>query len=107
GDVYADHVKNSLIRAESRFVAVIGLDNVVVVETRDAVLVVNKDQVQRVKNVVDFLQQKKRSEHLNHTRVYRPWGSYEPIDAGDRFQVKRITVDPGEKLSLQMHHHRA
>jgi mannose-1-phosphate guanylyltransferase/mannose-6-phosphate isomerase len=107
GDVYADHVKNSLIRAESRFVAVIGLDDVVVVETRDAVLVVNKDQVQRVKNVVDFLQQKKRSEHLNHTRVYRPWGSYEPIDAGDRFQVKRITVDPGEKLSLQMHHHRA
>ena len=107
GDVYADHVQNSLIRAESRFVAVIGLDNVVVVETRDAVLIVSKDQVQRVKNVVDFLQQKKRSEHLNHTRVYRPWGSYEPIDAGERFQVKRITVDPGEKLSLQMHHHRA
>lgn len=107
GDVYTDNVQNSLIRAESRFVAVIGLDNVVVVETKDAVLIVNKDQVQRVKNVVDFLKQKKRSEHLNHTRVYRPWGSYEPIDAGDRFQVKRITVDPGEKLSLQMHHHRA
>lgn len=107
GDVYADNVQNSLIRAESRFVAVIGLDNVVVVETRDAVLILNKDQVQRVKNVVDFLKQKKRSEHLNHTRVYRPWGSYEPIDAGERFQVKRITVDPGEKLSLQMHHHRA
>lgn len=107
GDVYADNVQHSLIRAESRFVAVIGLDNVVVVETKDAVLIVNKDQVQRVKNVVDFLKQKKRSEHLNHTRVYRPWGSYEPIDAGERFQVKRITVDPGEKLSLQMHHHRA
>lgn len=107
GDVYTDNVQNSLIRAESRFVAVIGLDNVVVVETKDAVLIVNKDQVQRVKNVVDFLKQKKRSEHLNHTRVYRPWGSYEPIDSGDRFQVKRITVDPGEKLSLQMHHHRA
>ncbi len=107
GDVYTDNVNNSLIRAESRFVAVIGLDNLVVVETKDAVLIVNKDQVQRVKNVVDFLKQKKRCEHLNHTRVYRPWGSYEPIDAGDRFQVKRITVDPGEKLSLQMHHHRA
>lgn len=107
GDVYTDNVQNSLIRAESRFVSVIGLDNVVVVETKDAVLIVNKDQVQRVKNVVDFLKQKKRGEHLNHTRVYRPWGSYEPIDAGDRFQVKRITVDPGEKLSLQMHHHRA
>ncbi len=107
GDVYTDNVQNSLIRAESRFVAVIGLDNVVVVETKDAVLIVNKDQVQRVKNVVDFLKTKKRGEHLNHTRVYRPWGSYEPIDAGDRFQVKRITVDPGQKLSLQMHHHRA
>ncbi len=107
GDVYTDNVQNSLIRAESRFVAVIGLDNLVVVETKDAVLIVNKDQVQRVKNVVDFLKQKKRCEHLNHTRVYRPWGSYEPIDSGDRFQVKRITVDPGEKLSLQMHHHRA
>lgn len=107
GDVYTDNVQNSLIRAESRFVAVIGLDNVVVVETKDAVLIVNKDQVQRVKNVVDFLKQKQRGEHLNHTRVYRPWGSYEPIDSGDRFQVKRITVDPGEKLSLQMHHHRA
>ncbi len=107
GDAYTDNVRNSLIRAESRFVAVIGLDNVVVVETRDAVLIVSKDQVQRVKNVVDFLKQKKRCEHLNHTRVYRPWGSYEPIDAGERFQVKRITVDPGEKLSLQMHHHRA
>lgn len=107
GDVYTDAVKDSLIRAETRFVAVIGLDNVVVVETKDAVLITSKDQVQRVKNVVEHLKLNKRSEHLNHTKVYRPWGCYEGIDAGDRFQVKRITVNPGEKLSLQMHHHRA
>lgn len=107
GDVYTDGVKDSLIRAESRFVAVIGLKNVVVVETKDALLITAKDQVQRVKNVVEHLKLHKRSEHLNHTKVYRPWGCYEGIDAGDRFQVKRITVNPGEKLSLQMHHHRA
>jgi mannose-1-phosphate guanylyltransferase/mannose-6-phosphate isomerase len=107
GDVYLDGVSNSLVRAESRIVAVIGVDNLVVVETPDAVLVVHKDQVQRVKQIVDHLKVKDRTEHLHHTRVYRPWGYYEGIDAGDRFQVKRITVKPGEKLSLQMHHHRA
>jgi mannose-1-phosphate guanylyltransferase/mannose-6-phosphate isomerase len=107
GDVYLDGVTNSLVRAESRIVAVIGVDNLVVVETQDAVLVTHKDQVQRVKQVVDHLKSKARTEHLHHTRVYRPWGHYEGIDAGDRFQVKRITVKPGEKLSLQMHHHRA
>lgn len=107
GDVYTDGVKDSLIRAESRFVAVIGMDNLVVVETKDAVLITCKEHVQRVKHVVDYLKKNNRSEHMNHTKVYRPWGSYEPIDAGGRFQVKRITVNPGEKLSLQMHHHRA
>ena len=107
GDVYLDDVHNALIRAESRMVAVIGVSDVVVVETRDAVLVVHKDQVQRVKQVVDHLKKTKRTEHINHTQVYRPWGSYEGIDVGDRFQVKRIIVNPGEKLSLQMHHHRA
>ena len=107
GDVYLDGVSNSLVRAESRIVAVIGVDNLVVVETPDAVLVVHKDKVQRVKQIVDHLKLKERTEHLHHTKVYRPWGYYEGIDAGDRFQVKRITVKPGEKLSLQMHHHRA
>ncbi|HWT72790.1 MAG TPA: mannose-1-phosphate guanylyltransferase/mannose-6-phosphate isomerase [Oxalicibacterium sp.] len=107
GDVYTDGVKDSLIRAENRFVAVIGMDNVIVVETKDAVLITCRDEVQRVKQVVDYLKKNNRCEHLNHTKVYRPWGSYEPIDAGGRFQVKRITVNPGEKLSLQMHHHRA
>ena len=107
GDVYLDGVKNSLVRAESRIVAVVGLDDIVVVETNDAVLVAHKSAVQRVKQVVDHLKSKERTEHLHHTKVYRPWGHYEGIDAGDRFQVKRITVKPGEKLSLQMHHHRA
>jgi mannose-1-phosphate guanylyltransferase/mannose-6-phosphate isomerase len=107
GDVYLDGVSNSLVRAESRIVAAIGVQDLVVVETRDAVLIAHKDQVQRVKNVVDHLKSSERTEHLHHTRVYRPWGYYEGIDSGDRFQVKRITVKPGEKLSLQMHHHRA
>ena len=107
GDVYTDHVQNAMIRAENRFVAVIGVDNLIVVETKDAVLVVHKDHVQRVKKVVDDLKKNSRTEHMNHANVYRPWGSYEGIDIGDRYQVKRITVKPGGKLSLQMHHHRA
>lgn len=107
GDVYLDGVRDSLVRAESRIVAVIGVRDLVVVETPDAVLVAHKSQVQRVKQIVDHLKSKERTEHLHHTKVYRPWGHYEGIDAGDRFQVKRITVKPGEKLSLQMHHHRA
>ncbi|HEY1044116.1 MAG TPA: mannose-1-phosphate guanylyltransferase/mannose-6-phosphate isomerase [Telluria sp.] len=107
GDVYLDGVKNSLVRAESRIVAVVGVDDLVVVETGDAVLVAHKDQVQRVKQIVDHLKSKERTEHLHHTRVHRPWGWYEGMDAGERFQVKRICVKPGEKLSLQMHHHRA
>lgn len=107
GDVYLDNVRNSLVRAENRMVAVLGLSDIVVVETTDAVLVAHKNAVQRVKQIVDNLKQNSRTEHLHHTRVYRPWGHYEGIDMGDRFQVKRITVKPGEKLSLQMHHHRA
>jgi mannose-1-phosphate guanylyltransferase/mannose-6-phosphate isomerase len=107
GDVYLDNVTNSLVRAESRNVAVIGLSDLVVVETADAVLVAHKDHVQGVKQIVDYLKLNERTEHLHHTKVYRPWGCYEGIDIGDRFQVKRITVNPGGKLSLQMHHHRA
>jgi len=107
GDVYLDGVSNSLVRAESRIVAVVGVQDLIVVETPDAVLVAHKDQVQRVKQIVDHLKSKERTEHLHHTKVYRPWGYYEGIDSGDRFQVKRITVKPGEKLSFQMHHHRA
>jgi mannose-1-phosphate guanylyltransferase/mannose-6-phosphate isomerase len=107
GDVYVDGVSGSLVRAESRIVAVVGVQDLVVVETADAVLVAHKDQVQRVKQIVDHLKKEERTEHLHHTKVYRPWGCYEGIDIGERFQVKRITVNPGGKLSLQMHHHRA
>jgi len=107
GDVYVDGATNSMIRSECRLVAAIGVSDLIIVETKDAVLVVHKDNVQQVKQVVEHLKERQRGEHINHTTVYRPWGSYEGIDAGDRFQVKRITVKPGGKLSLQMHHHRA
>jgi len=107
GDTYVDGVKNSLIYAENRLVAAIGLEDVVVVETKDAVLVATKTQIQHVKHIVNHLKSQGRNEHLHHARVYRPWGYYELIDRGERFQVKRISVNPGGKLSLQMHHHRA
>lgn len=79
----------------------------IVVETKDAVLVAHKDHVQDVKKIVDQLKSSKRHEQVNHREVYRPWGVYDSIDNGERYQVKRITVKPGEKLSVQMHHHRA
>ena len=107
GDVYLDGVRDSYVRAESRMVAAIGVRDLLIVETADAVLVADRARAQDVKKVVDHLKAHHRSEHEFHTRVYRPWGWYEGIDAGERFQVKRIMVKPGEKLSLQMHHHRA
>jgi mannose-1-phosphate guanylyltransferase/mannose-6-phosphate isomerase len=107
GDVLSHNTSNSYIRAEHRLVATIGLDNVVVVETNDAVLVAAKDQVQDVKKIVETLKAQNRSEVSQHRHVYRPWGVYDSIDQGDRYQVKRITVKPGAKLSVQMHHHRA
>jgi mannose-1-phosphate guanylyltransferase/mannose-6-phosphate isomerase len=88
-------------------VAAIGLDNVVIVETADAVLVVHRDKAQSVKRIVEQLNGSGRQESVTHRRVVRPWGSYESIDQGARFQVKRIVVNPGAQLSLQMHHHRA
>jgi mannose-1-phosphate guanylyltransferase/mannose-6-phosphate isomerase len=107
GDVMAFHTHNALLIAQHRFVAAVGLEDIVVVETADAVLVAHKDHAQDVKAVVAELKKRKRTEHLTHRRVYRPWGHYEGIDMGERFQVKRITVNPGAALSLQMHHHRA
>ena len=107
GDVHAIEVANCYIRAESRMVCVIGLKNVLVVETDDAVLIADTAHAQQVKDVVSHLDKSKREEHLSHKRVYRPWGYYESIDSGDRYQVKRIMVKPGAALSLQMHHHRA
>ncbi len=107
GDVLTHDTRNTLIHAEHRLVASVGLDDLLVVETADAVLVANKSHAQDVKKIVEQLKLDGRSESLVHRRVYRPWGSYEGIDAGDRFQVKRIVVKPGAALSLQMHHHRA
>jgi mannose-1-phosphate guanylyltransferase/mannose-6-phosphate isomerase len=107
GDVLTDGVTNSYIRSEHRLVAAIGMDNVVIVETADAVLVAHRDRAQDVKKIVAKLNELGRHESVTHRRVVRPWGSYEGIDSGDRFQVKRIVVNPAAQLSLQMHHHRA
>jgi mannose-1-phosphate guanylyltransferase len=107
GDVLAHDSRNTYLHAESRLVATVGVDDLVVVETKDAVLVAHKDRVQDVKKVVEQIKQDGRHEHMNHREVYRPWGVYDSIDNGERYQVKRITVKPGAKLSVQMHHHRA
>ena len=88
-------------------IATVGVDNLVIVDTADAVLVVNKDHVQDVKKVVDELKANSRKEAFQHRVVYRPWGRYDSVDQGDRYQVKLITVAPGARLSVQMHYHRA
>ena len=106
GDAIAHDTKDSYIRSDGRLVAAVGLDKVVVV-TDDAVLVVPRDMAENVKKVVEDLERAGRTEHNVHSRVYRPWGHYQTIDAGDRFQVKRLHVNPRQKLSLQLHHHRA
>ncbi|KZX56984.1 mannose-1-phosphate guanylyltransferase/mannose-6-phosphate isomerase [Halioglobus sp. HI00S01] len=107
GDVMIDNCDNSYFRSESRLVAATGVENLVVVETADAVLVAEREKVQDVKNIVARLKTEGRPEHSLHQCVYRPWGCYESLIVSDRFQVKRITVNPGERLSLQLHHHRA
>lgn len=107
GDVLLHAVDNSYIRSESRLVAAVGVSDLVVVETSDAVLVANKSSVQDVKHIVASLKRLQRDEASLHKRVYRPWGSYESLVNAGRFQVKRIVVNPGQQLSLQMHHHRA
>ncbi|PWI03096.1 mannose-1-phosphate guanylyltransferase/mannose-6-phosphate isomerase [Stenotrophomonas maltophilia] len=106
GDVIAIDCRNTYAYAQ-RLVALVGLDDVIVVETDDAVLVGKADRMQEVKTVVAKLKAEGRSEATWHRKVYRPWGAYDSIDNGERFQVKRITVKPGGTLSLQMHHHRA
>jgi mannose-1-phosphate guanylyltransferase/mannose-6-phosphate isomerase len=108
GDVVAIDTKGSLLRSEtSQMIATVGVEDLTVVATRDAVLVMPRDRAQDVKLVVDALKASNRDSHRLHPQVHRPWGSYETMDRGDRFQTKRIIVKPGEKLSLQMHHHRA
>ncbi|WP_457551034.1 mannose-1-phosphate guanylyltransferase/mannose-6-phosphate isomerase [Desulfobacula sp.] len=107
GDVLTHDVKGSYIKSESRLVAAVGIEEFVIVETKDAVLVSPRDRVQDVKKIVKQLRDNNRDEAFTHQKVYRPWGSYETIDMEQRFQVKRITVKPGATLSLQKHFHRA
>ncbi|RBP83254.1 mannose-1-phosphate guanylyltransferase/mannose-6-phosphate isomerase [Marinomonas rhizomae] len=107
GDVMAEGASNCFIRSESRLVAAVGVSDLVIVETADAVLVMDKNNSQNVKKIVKRIKTEGRQEHMYHTTVHRPWGSYQTVDVGERHQVKRIMVKPGEKLSVQMHHHRA
>jgi mannose-1-phosphate guanylyltransferase/mannose-6-phosphate isomerase len=107
GDIMTLDCRDSYAWSQRRLVALIGLDEIVVIDTDDALLVARKDRVQQVKDVVATLKDGKRGEAILHRKVYRPWGAYDSIDMAERFQVKRITVKPGAALSLQMHHHRA
>ena len=107
GDVALRDVSNCYVHAGSRHVSVLGADNLVVVETDDAVLVAAKDRAQEVKDVVEQMNSNNRTEHVSHRRVHRPWGYYETTDSGPHFQVKRLMVKPGHKLSLQLHYKRA
>lgn len=107
GDAMAVSTKNTLIYSKDKLVSTIGVENLVVVNTADAVLVIDKKHAQDVKSAIELLKENERTEHITHREVHRPWGAYDSIDHGERFQVKRITVKPGASLSLQMHHHRA
>jgi mannose-1-phosphate guanylyltransferase/mannose-6-phosphate isomerase len=107
GDVMVHDTHDCYVHSTSRLVAAVGMDDHIIVETKDAVLVAPKDRVQDVKNLVGMLKKSGRSESALHREVFRPWGSYDSIDNGERFQVKRLSVKPGGVLSLQMHHHRA
>ncbi len=107
GDAIVTDSRNTLVHATSRLVSVVGLDDVIIVETADAVLVADRERSQDVKKIVNRLGAEQRGEQALHRKVYRPWGWYDSVDAGDRFQVKRIMVKPGATLSLQKHHHRA
>ena len=107
GDVILHETTNSFVRTDGKLVVAIGVDDLVIVSTKDVLVVAQKDSDQDVKKVAEQLKQKKRTEWELHREVYRPWGKYDSIDNGDRYQVKRITVKSGAKLSVQMHHHRA
>ncbi len=107
GDVLHVETSNTLTISENKLVATVGVDNLIIIDTKDALLVAHRDRAQEVKKVVQQLQLEGRSEAILHREVARPWGTYDSVDEGDRFKVKRITVKPGAKLSVQMHHHRA
>lgn len=107
GDVINYNSKNNYIYSEGSLISTVGVNNLIIVQTKDALLVAQQDNVQDIKKIVEILKKQKRSEHISHREVYRPWGRYDSVERGDRYQVKRITVKPGECLSTQMHHHRA
>ena len=107
GDALLSNTKNSLVHAGSRLVSAVGVENLIIIETADAVLVADRKNSQDVKSIVNQLEQQKREEKNLHRKVARPWGWYDSVDEGERFKVKRIQVKPGASLSLQMHHHRA
>lgn len=107
GDAFVHRARNNLLIARHRMLAAVGVEDLIVVETSDAVLVAHKDHAQDVKAVTEFLSGAERNEHRDHQCVHRPWGTFSAIDHGQRYQVKRLTVKPGQALSLQMHHHRA
>ncbi|HDX4025479.1 TPA: mannose-1-phosphate guanylyltransferase/mannose-6-phosphate isomerase [Escherichia coli] len=107
GDVINYNSRNNYIYSEGSLISTVGVNNLIIVQTKDALLVAQQDNVQDIKKIVEILKKQKRSEHISHREVYRPWGRYDSVERGDRYQVKRITVKPGECLSTQMHHHRA
>lgn len=107
GDIIAHGSNNNLAMSDQRLVALLGVEDLVVVDTPDAILVAHKSQAQEVKRITDTLKARKRPETEDHRLVHRPWGKYDSVDKGNRYQVKHITVNPGEQLSVQMHHHRA
>ena len=107
GDVKSVNTKNSLVFSEDKLVTTVGIEDLVIINTKDTVLVAKKSESQLVKSIVSQLKEEQRSEVTFHREVYRPWGKYDSVDSGKRFQVKRITVKPGAKLSVQMHHHRS
>ncbi|WP_298774910.1 mannose-1-phosphate guanylyltransferase/mannose-6-phosphate isomerase [uncultured Shewanella sp.] len=107
GDVININSHNTFVQADNKLIAIVGLKDLIVIETKDAVLIAKKDQVQQVKEVVAHLEKQNRIEHKQHREVFRPWGKYDLIDKGEHFQVKRLSVKPGGKLSTQLHHHRA
>lgn len=107
GDVKSVDTRNTLVFAGDKLITTVGVEDLVIVDTKDAVLIAHKNESQKVKAIVQQLKDEKRSEVTFHREVYRPWGKYDSVDSGERFQVKRITVKPGAKLSVQMHHHRA
>ena len=107
GDVFLHDTRNTYIRSEHKLIAAIGVDDLVITESDDAILIAHNERVQDVKKVVEHLKEQGRTEARLHRKIYRPWGSYDSVDIGERFQVKRISVKPGASLSLQKHYHRA